>query len=213
MVNGLGGVGAVGGRVGGRVASISCRLRGRDATAAPLSILPDPQQLHLVQFMVTAKEITAIVETSAVRVPCPLCGRTSGRVHSRDVRSVADVPWHGVPFRLRLHVRRLFCKEPTCLRVIFAERLPGLVAPRARRTARRDAWLREVGFALGGEAGTRLLCALGLGTASPDTLLRPVRHTPQSTALVQRRRRRRLVLLAWAPLRRDPCRPRTSPGA
>jgi hypothetical protein len=102
------------------------------------------------------------------------------------VRAVADVHWHGVPFRLRLHVCRFFCDEQTCPRAIFTERLPGLVAPHARRTDRLEVWLRAVGFALGGEAGTRLLRVLGLAAArpaSPDTLLRQVRRqTPVPTA-------------------------------
>lgn len=156
------------------------RVRGRDADAmaTPVTtILPDPAQLHLLYLSATATTIMAVVATSAPRVLCPLCGRPSARVHSRYVRSVADVPWHGVPFRLCLHVRRFFCDEPTCPRVIFTERLPGLVAPRARRTERLTAWLREVGFAVGGEAGARLLHALGL-SVSGDTLLRQVCHTP-----------------------------------
>jgi transposase len=143
--------------------------------AAQLTILPDPEQLRLIHLMATTTEITAVVETSAVSVPCPCCSRLSRRVHSRYGRSVADVPWHGVPFRLRLHVRRFFCDEPTCPRTIFAERLPGLVAPYAQRTERLAVWVRTVGFAVGGEAGTRLLMALGL-TASPDTMLRQVRQ-------------------------------------
>lgn len=93
---------------------------------AHLTILPDPEQLRLIHLMATTTEITAVVETSAVSVHCPCCNRLSRRVHSRYGRSVADVPWHGVPFRLRLHVRRFFCDEPTCPRTIFAERLPGL---------------------------------------------------------------------------------------
>ncbi len=147
--------------------------------AEPLSILPNPEQLHLVHLAATAQEITAVVETITASVPCPLCGRMSGRVHSRYIRSVADLPWHGVPFRLRVHVRRFFCDESTCSRAIFAERLLGLVAPHARRTERLTAWLRAVGFALGGKAGTQLLCALGLA-ASGDTLLRQVRQAPLS---------------------------------
>lgn len=145
---------------------------------APATILPDPARLRLSHLATTATAITAVVSTTTASAACPLCGRLAVRVHSRYIRSVADVPWHGVPFRLRLHVRRFFCEEPTCARVIFAERLPGLVAPRARRTERLDAWVREVGFALGGEAGTRLLRALGLAAASPDTLLRQVRRAP-----------------------------------
>lgn len=148
------------------------------ALAAPATLLPDPTHLHLMHLEATATAITAVVSPTAASAVCPLCGHPAVRVHSRYTRSVADVPWHGVPFRLRLHVRRFFCDEPTCARVIFAERLASLVAPYARRTERLDAWLRAVGFALGGEAGMRLLRTLGLATASPDTLLRQVRRAP-----------------------------------
>ncbi|MBF6592208.1 MAG: ISL3 family transposase, partial [Ktedonobacterales bacterium] len=145
--------------------------------AMPAAIVPSAHQLHLRHLEATATEITAVVETIATSASCPLCGRLSGHVHSRYVRTVADVPWHGVPFRLRLHVRRFFCEEPSCQRAIFTERLPDLVAPYARRTIQLDDWLRAVGFAVGGAAGTRLLQALGLA-ASADTLLRQVRRTP-----------------------------------
>lgn len=145
------------------------------------TILPGPHQVALRRLEATTTEITAVVQTTAVSASCPLCGRSSHRVHSRYVRSVADVPWHGVPFRLRLQARRFFCEEPTCPRVIFTERLPDLVAPYARRTTQLADWLRAVGFAVGGAAGGRLLQALGLVT-SGDTLLRQVRRTPVPTA-------------------------------
>lgn len=70
---------------------------------------------------------------------------------------------------------------PDCPQVIFAERLPGVLAPYARRTNRLAAWFTAVGFALGGEAGARLLAALGL-TASPDTLLAGIRRLPLPAA-------------------------------
>jgi transposase len=79
--------------------------------------------------------------------------------------------------RLELHVRRFFCDTPDCPQAIFAERLPGVLAPYARRTDRLAAWFTAVGFALGGEAGARLLASLGL-TASPDTLLVCIRARP-----------------------------------
>jgi transposase len=78
---------------------------------------------------------------------------------------------------LQLTVRRFFGDHLGCARRIFTERLSGVVAPSARRTVRLEEWLRALGFALGGEAGARLLHALGL-LASPDALLRQVRRTP-----------------------------------
>ena len=50
-------------------------------------------------------------------------------------------------------------------------RLPTVVAPYARRTRRLTDLLTLIGFALGGEAGKRLVAGMGLAT-SPDMLLR-----------------------------------------
>jgi len=151
------------------------------------TILPDPTQLRLLRLTTAERGSTAVVETTTAAAPCPICGHPARRRHSRSIRSVADlpwhgvpwhgVPWHGVPFRLELHVRRFFCDHPACSRCIFTERLPGLLAPDARRTQRLDSWLRAVGFALGGQAGARLVHALGL-CASADALVRQIRRTP-----------------------------------
>jgi len=141
------------------------------------AILPDPTCLRLLRLTADARSITAHVVTRLPEARCPLCGQTSTRVHSRYARRVADLPWHGVAMRLDLHVRRFFCLVPQCPRQIFVERLPGVVAPFARRTLRLDQVVRLIGFALGGEGGARLARALGL-TLSPDTLLACVRATP-----------------------------------
>src|SRR6266851_10206051 len=144
---------------------------------APATILPDPDQLQLVALSVDADRIDGDVTTTAPQSPCPSCGHLSGRVHSRYIRQVADLPWQGVAFRLRLHVRRFFCDHPTCSRAIFTERLPGIVTPYGRRTVRLAHLLELVGMVVGGAGGSRLLQHLGLGgvVVSRDTLLRAVR--------------------------------------
>ncbi|MGZ6321851.1 MAG: transposase family protein, partial [Ktedonobacterales bacterium] len=120
------------------------------------TLLPDPNQVCLHALVQERNGIRAVVATRATEAACPLCGRRSARVHSRYVRQVTDVPWHGVPFHLELHVRRFFCDQSACPRQIFAERLPGVVAPYARRTVQSAEVLTLVGFLLGGAAGARL---------------------------------------------------------
>ncbi|MBA2680488.1 MAG: ISL3 family transposase, partial [Ktedonobacteraceae bacterium] len=141
------------------------------------TILSHPDVLELVVLQHTATEIVAVVRPRATSSQCPMCGMPSSHIHSRYTRTVLDLPWHGVPMRLRLHVRRFFCDMPTCPRTIFAERLPDVVAPYARRTTRLDTWSTIVGFALGGEAGARLLREFG-ATSSPATLLRQIQRVP-----------------------------------
>jgi transposase len=98
----------------------------------------------------------------------------SARVHSRYTRTLADLPWQGIPVTVRLSVRRFFCDQEACDRAIFAERLPGVAAHYARRTERLESWFTHVSFALGGEAGSRLLKDLGI-VISGDTLLNHIR--------------------------------------
>jgi transposase len=140
------------------------------------TILPAPRRLQLLGVRATETTITLIARTSSHVSCCPVCGKRSGRVHSRYTRTLSDLPWQGIPVTVRLHVRRFFCEERTCRRVIFAERLPGVATRYARRTERLDSWFTHVSFALGGEAGSRRLKNLGVAV-SGDTLLNHIRST------------------------------------
>lgn len=139
------------------------------------TILPDHALLHLVRLEAVEQFILVVVATTASEGLCPLCQCRSESIHSRYVRLVADLPWARWALRLELHVRRFFCQNKACRRQIFTERLPNVVAPYARRTLRLTDLFMLIGFALGGEAGKRLLDGMGLET-SPDTLLRLVRE-------------------------------------
>jgi transposase len=136
-------------------------------------MLPAPKLLDIIGIRAEAN-IILFAKTSASTARCPVCGKLSARVHSRYTRTLADLPWQGVPVTVRLQVRRFFCDEAACERAIFAERVPGIAARYGRRTERLDDWLTHVSFALGGEAGARLLKDLGV-VVSGDTLLHHIR--------------------------------------
>jgi hypothetical protein len=87
----------------------------------------------------------------------------------------------GRPVELIVCVRRFFCQESTCVRKIFAERFPSLTLPRVKFTRRLQETLRQMGFALGGEAGARLGRQLSI-PGSSDTLLRLVKGADLSVA-------------------------------
>src|SRR5215472_4837700 len=129
------------------------------AMAQPTSptILPDHTSLHLVRLETEEQFILAVVATTALEALCPLCQCRSESIHSHYVRRVADLPWAGWAVRLELHVRRFFCPNKECKRRIFTERLPGVVAPYARRTTRLTDLLTLIGFAMGGETGNCLV--------------------------------------------------------
>ncbi len=142
-------------------------------------MLPDATHVRLETWALEPAQsaLTINLHARPTTARCPLCGRRSKRVHSRYQRTLADLPWGEHAVTVLLKVRRLFCDNTRCKRRIFAERLPDVAAPWARRTARLAGRLTAVGLALGGAAGTRLGSKLGLA-ASRNTLLRLVRQAP-----------------------------------
>ncbi|MFD7612403.1 transposase family protein [Streptomyces sp. NPDC059828] len=109
---------------------------------------------------------------------CPHCGSTSGRVHGRYIRRLADAAVGGARVVIELLVRRFKCPSRACRAVTFAEQIAGLTSPHARYTPLVRERLTSIALALAGRAGARLAAALGLRVAN-DTLLRLVRATPE----------------------------------
>jgi transposase len=128
-----------------------------------------------------ANEVKITVRAASPTAPCPYCGTISVRVQSRYTRTLCDLPASGRLVHLMVRVRRFFCQERTCARKIFAERFPALTLPRVKVTLRLQETLREMGFALGGEAGARLGKHLSI-PGSPETILRLVKQAQLSAA-------------------------------
>jgi transposase len=150
-----------------------------EATTVFSRFLPETPSLQLNSWHLddTATLMTLYVTSTQKAVPCPVCAVFTPRVHGRYTRVLADLPWGVARVRWQLRVRKFVCTNAQCSRHIFTERLPGIVAPWARRTQRLAAWLMAIGLALGGAAGARLSRCLGL-TVSRQTLLRVIRRLP-----------------------------------
>ena len=98
------------------------------------ALVPHVAGLRVRRVTIEADRLTFAVEATRRTAPCPLCHRTATRMHSRDVRTLVDLPWAGRSVGLRLDVRRFRCRNRACVRRIFAERFPGLGPAYARRT-------------------------------------------------------------------------------
>ena len=130
--------------------------------------------LRIDQFTITASALVIEVISTQPVCCCPVCGQTSDQIHSRYLRVVADVPCGNRPVSLHLEVRKFFCRNTSCLRKIFTERLPKLLQPSARKTNRLRSALQALGLANGGEVSARLASKLGM-QAAPTTFLRCLR--------------------------------------
>lgn len=143
----------------------------------PTYLLPDPTLIQFDSIIAQANEPVITVESSVTQrtAACPLCEQPATRVHSRYCRTVADLPWADKPVRIHLHVRRFFCDNSSCQRVIFTERVPTVVAPWARRTQRLATAQQQLGLIAGGSGGAKLATALAM-PAGVDLLLNLIRR-------------------------------------
>ncbi len=135
-----------------------------------------PKGLELESLSVETGHVSICVGSGATRCICPVCGHGSSRVHSRYLRTVSDLPWHGIRVTFKIRARRFFCGESSCERRIFCERLEE-VAARARKTSRLEEALLAIALELGGRAGARLALELGI-VAARDTFLRRIKAAP-----------------------------------
>src|SRR4051794_24418085 len=134
-------------------------------------LLPDAAELRPTRVISESDFLAGEVEVARAVVPCPGCGRVCSARHRYYVRTLADLPSHGVRVQLRLRTRKFFCDARACSRRIFTERLPRTAAPYARCSLRLSEALRNIGFVAGGETGARLAPPPGGGTR-PGKLLR-----------------------------------------
>jgi transposase len=141
-------------------------------------LLPNTTDLRFEDIALdTSTPLTIVATAIQDAVLCPDCGQATTRIHSRYMRTLADLPWADTAVQLQLRVRKFFCSALACPRRIFTERLPSVMAPWARRTVRLAQQQQHLGLALGGNASTRLAADLDR-SASRNTFLRLVRQLP-----------------------------------
>jgi transposase len=144
-----------------------------------ISILyPDELQFRLEEAKIENEIINISVTCTNQRAVCPHCQTVSERIHSYYPRHPADVPFAGDNVHLYIAVPRFFCDNGVCQARTFADRMSALIEPYAHRTNRLAEQQQHVAFALGGEAGERLLAVIGMKVSS-DTLIRLIRKAPE----------------------------------
>ncbi|MFE4976012.1 transposase family protein [Kitasatospora sp. NPDC056651] len=108
---------------------------------------------------------------------CTGCGAVSEWIHSRYVRQLADATVGSRPVRIDLSVRRLYCENPACPKVTFAEQVSGLTVRYQRRTPLLQQLVEEVSVVLACRGGSRMLSILNI-TLSRSTVLTQLMRVP-----------------------------------
>jgi transposase len=110
---------------------------------------------------------------------CPDCRLRSRSRHGWSNRSLQDLPVQGKAVAVKLRLSRWRCLQQQCERQTFADRLPTVASPYARRTKRVVEIVGLLGHSTGGRPGERLMQRLGM-PVSDDTILR---HLKQNAAV------------------------------
>lgn len=114
-------------------------------------------ELNNVELERETRMIQLRVRSKASSGQCPYCGEWSTRVHSWYERQLKDTPCGGYGIQIILEVRRFFCRAGQCKRKTFAERVPRITQPYARRTNRLETIVQTFGLMVGGAMSNRLL--------------------------------------------------------
>src|SRR6266516_1117639 len=133
-------------------------------------LLPLPDGLEITSVSKASESLLVRVTSNRPSSPCPLCSTPSSSIHSSYQRKPMDLPCTGQPIRLLLTVRKFFCRVASYPRKVFTERLPELLEPFSRLTARLRTAVQDIGFATCGKGGERLSPKLGI-RISDTTLL------------------------------------------
>jgi transposase len=140
--------------------------------SAMMPVLPG---FHIEAVEHIKDEFIIVARAETPEALCPQCHQPSNHIHSWYERNPRELPSCGVAVRLCLRVRRFFCRNATCLRKIFCERLADFVPVYERRTTQFTQMLTLLAMALGGRGGSRIVSRLQMGV-SRDTLLRLIRR-------------------------------------
>jgi transposase len=146
-----------------------------------------PVDLHLQINAIEEADNRLIIVACGLqeKAHCPDCQQASTRFHGRYQRHPADLPCGGYAIQLNLTVPRFFCDNEACSRRTFSATFPNILRPYARCTDRLTSQQRRVAFAVGGEAGCRLLNNMSM-PVSADTLIRLARSAPEPVVATPR---------------------------
>ena len=139
----------------------------------PPALLPIPNLVNLQCLKEQEDHILLELTTKSTQGICPDCSQVTYSRHSRYVRKLLDLPWAGIPVKVNLSVNKYYCRNEECGRKIFTERLGESLKPYARRTLRLTDRLTQLGYALGGNAGSKLASILGMPVGR-STILRMI---------------------------------------
>ncbi len=125
-------------------------------------LLPLPDGLEITSVSVNENHLEIRVLSNRSFCLCPICSQPSLAVHSYYRRHPMELPCVGRMVKLILSVKKFFCRNTSCKRKVFTERLPEWIEPSSRLTTRLRTLVQAIGLAFNANGGARLGEQIGL---------------------------------------------------
>lgn len=101
-------------------------------------------------------EVHIRVSSSRRTASCPYCGNSSQHIHSRNVRTLKDLPMQGKKVKILLEQKKYFCINEACAHKTFAERFD-FFEPKATKTTRLQEEILRVALTQSSMSASRYL--------------------------------------------------------
>ena len=114
------------------------------------------KNLQYERYELHGNEMSIYVRSTRKAASCPYCSAPSDQVHSRQIRTLKDLPMQGKKVKLLLKQKKYFCKNQGCAKQTFAERFT-FFAPKATKTNRLQEEILRVALTQSSVAASRYL--------------------------------------------------------
>lgn len=114
------------------------------------------KNLEYKRYEVVGETINIYVESIIHKVKCPNCGEESGKVHSRKIRKIQDLPMSGKKVNIMLERRKIFCGNRECRCKTFTETFE-FIETKSRKTKRLQEEILRVSLTQSSVAASKYL--------------------------------------------------------
>ncbi|MGV8137781.1 MAG: ISL3 family transposase [Mangrovibacterium sp.] len=127
------------------------------------------------EVLIEDSQLSIVAKIKAKSGLCPQCGNKSSSVHSFYCRNLQDLSVVDKQVNIKLHIRKLFCRNKRCSHKIFSQQLTSGLARYARRTSRANLQLTQMSLETSARKSSWLSKLIRI-PVSPSSCLRLVNN-------------------------------------
>ena len=109
-----------------------------------LKVLVGLNQIQITSFSIADNQMIIAAKSTVIFAKCPCCGTKSSSMHGFYHRLLRDLPLGSTSVKIDLFIRKFYCKNSSCQKIIFSEQPGNEVTSYSRMTSRTRQRLQEI---------------------------------------------------------------------